>query len=211
MLNCREPKRGVCPVVGRIRPCAGKPQWISSPSPSPLGHNYLLQPSLPCSSHALCNDTRLPGTFRAMLRSQRLVLSRASEISCHGGMVSLPSCHLNRCQGRREGSCVETTRVRWDIRPHFASQSEALQACCEHWGEDTPAGEMVTSWQHLQPLGDVGWCQPLNKDRDCRAGCWCVGGMVCESGRDLWKGRGRAGLRRSVEGQRENKWEVWMT
>lgn len=39
-----QPKRGVCPVVGRIRTCAGKPQWISSPSPSPLGHNYVLQP-----------------------------------------------------------------------------------------------------------------------------------------------------------------------
>lgn len=52
-----EPKRGVCPVVGRIRTCAGKPQWISSPSPSPLGHNYLLQPSLPCSAQTLRHDT----------------------------------------------------------------------------------------------------------------------------------------------------------
>ena len=43
MANCREPKRGLSPVVGRTRTCAGKPQWISSPSPTPLGHNYLLQ------------------------------------------------------------------------------------------------------------------------------------------------------------------------
>lgn len=51
------PKRGVCPVVGRIRTCAGKPQWISSPSPSPLGHNYLLQPSLPCSAQTQGHHT----------------------------------------------------------------------------------------------------------------------------------------------------------
>lgn len=57
VVSCPQPKRGTHPVVGRIRTCAGKPQWISSPSPSPLGHNYLLQPSLPCTSHALCHDT----------------------------------------------------------------------------------------------------------------------------------------------------------
>ena len=28
-------------VIGRIRTCAGKPQWVSSPSPWPLGHDYL--------------------------------------------------------------------------------------------------------------------------------------------------------------------------
>ncbi len=27
-------------VVGWIRTCAGRPQWISSPSPLPLGHDY---------------------------------------------------------------------------------------------------------------------------------------------------------------------------
>lgn len=43
-------QKGHVPVVGRIRTCAGKPQWISSPSPSPLGHNYLLQP---CPAHHL--------------------------------------------------------------------------------------------------------------------------------------------------------------
>lgn len=38
MVNCREPKRGLHSIVGRIQTCVWKPQWISSPSPSPLSH-----------------------------------------------------------------------------------------------------------------------------------------------------------------------------
>lgn len=65
--HCRQTKRGLHAVVGRIRTCAGKPQWISSPSPSPLGHNYLLQTALLGSSSALCNDDQLPGTLKDRL------------------------------------------------------------------------------------------------------------------------------------------------
>lgn len=70
--HCRQAKRGLHAVVGRIRTCAGKPQWISSPSPSPLGHNYLLQTALMASSSALGSDHQLPATLKDRLHPKPL-------------------------------------------------------------------------------------------------------------------------------------------
>lgn len=47
--------------VGRIGTCAGRPQWISSPSPQPLGHDNLVRPST--SMHVrMSRAKRLYGT-----------------------------------------------------------------------------------------------------------------------------------------------------
>jgi len=82
--------------------------------------------------------------------SQHLVLSQTPEMSCHRWMVSPLSCHLCCLQGRRAGSCVETstdggTCGLSDPALLLKFTWKGSQACCQHWGRDTPSGLMATS------------------------------------------------------------------